>query len=155
MKEPLIKTLSKRTLFAVAFILVGYVAVLGYVAIETERDVQFWPPRIGPKPSSADAIHMTELKFELDKLRSDVAEVKTILNNELVSLNARLADARKNMAEGGSIGGRDNYEWRQNIRSYEKDIHDIQDDVISRFRKLEYALKSLGKSCIDFGPINE
>ncbi len=155
MKEPLIKTLSKRTLLAVAFILVGYAAVLGYVAIETERDVQFWPPKIGPKPPSANIVRMGELKSDLGKLKSDLAEIKTILNNELVSLNARLADARNNMAQGGSIGGRGNYEWRQNVRSYERDIHDIQDDVISRFRKLESGLKSLSKNCIDFGPINE
>jgi hypothetical protein len=148
MKQLLTKLFSVRSLTAIAVILIGYTGVLGYVADETDRDVQFWPPYIGPDPKSLAVNHMGELE-------SDMAEIRTILDNELVSLNARLADARTNMAEGGGVGGRGSLEWRQNVRSYEKDIRKIQVDVISRIRKLESGLDALGKSCTNLGPVNE
>jgi hypothetical protein len=70
-------------------------------------------------------------------------------------MNAKLADARTNMAAGSSVGGQSSYEWRQNVRSYEKDIYRIQDDVISRMRSLENQLESVKKSCTDPGLVNE
>jgi hypothetical protein len=144
----MMKTIPKWTLIAITLIFVSYACVLGYVAIETERDVQFWPPRIGPVPKPDPLVNIGELK-------SDLTEINTILSQELVSMNAKLADARTNMAAGSSVGGQSSYEWRQNVRSYEKDIYRIEDDVISRMRTLENKLESLMKSCVDPGLIDE
>lgn len=141
------KTIPKWTLIAITFIFVSYACVLGYVAIETERDVQFWPPRIGPVPKPDPLVN-------IDDLKTDLTEISTIISKELVAMNAKLADARTNMAAGSSVGGRSSYEWRQNVRSYEKDIYRIQDDVISRMRSLENELESLKKSCTDPGLVN-
>jgi len=136
------KRFAKLILAAAVFILVGYTGVMGYVAVNTERDVQFWPPRIGPVPQSAAVVDMGDLASEL-------TEIKAILNNELVALNARLAEARKNMAADKSVGGVSNYEWRQNVRSYEKDVHNVEDELISRINKLDREMESVRKSCID------
>ena len=136
------KTLPKWTLVAITFILVSYACVLGYVAISTERDVQIWPPRIGDVPKSNPLVN-------IDELRADLKEIGTIIGNELTSKNAKVAEARTNMAAGGSVGGKSSYEWRQNIRDYEKDIYRIEDNVISRMRALEKELESLKKSCVD------
>jgi hypothetical protein len=136
------KTFARLILAAAAFILVGYTGVMGYVAVNTERDVQFWPPRIGPVPQSAAVVDMSDLGSEL-------SEIKAILNDELVALNARLAEARKNMAAQKSVGGVSNYEWRQNVRSYESDVHDVEDELISRINKLERKMESVNRNCLD------
>jgi hypothetical protein len=142
------KISPKWILITITFILVSYAGVLGYVAINTERDVQFWPPRIGPVPTPAALVNIGELK-------SDLTEINTIISKQLVSMNTKLADARTNMAAVSSVGGKSSYEWRQNVRSYEKDIYRIQDDVISRLESLENELESLEKSCIDPGLVDE
>jgi len=136
------KRFAKLILAAAVFILVGYTGVMGYVAVNTERDVQFWPPRIGPVPQSAAVVDMSDLGSEL-------SEIKAILNDELVALNARLAEARKNMAAQKSVGGVSNYEWRQNVRSYESDVHDVEDELISRINKLERKMESVNRNCLD------
>ena len=61
----------KWILTAITFILVSYAGVLGYVAINTERDVQFWPPRIGPAddPSAPDASEDSDCKPQRSRLR--------------------------------------------------------------------------------------
>ena len=144
MKEIMMRILSKRTFSAIIFISIGYACVLGYVASTTDREVQFFPPRIGPDVKASAVVHMGGLEAEL-------SEVKTILDGELVALNARLAEARTNMAAGSSVGGQGSYEWRQNVRSYEKDLRDIRVKVVSRVQKLENSLASVRKSCADLG----
>jgi hypothetical protein len=136
------KTLPKWTLIAITFILVSYACVLGYVAISTERDVQFWPPRIGDVTRPNPLINIGEL-------RADLTEIGTIISIELASKNVKIAEARTNMAAEGNVGGKSRYEWRQNIRDYEKDVYRIEDNIISRMRALEKELESLQKSCVD------
>jgi hypothetical protein len=136
------KTLPKWTLIAITFILVSYACVLGYVAISTDRDVQFWPPRIG------DVTRPNPLTNIVD-LRADLTQISTMIGIELASKNAKVAEARTNMAAGGSAGGKSSYEWRQNIRDYEKDIYRIEDNIVSRMRALEKEMESLQKSCLD------
>jgi hypothetical protein len=142
MKDLLIKTLSIRVLIAITFILVGYAGVLGYVASETERDVQFWPPKIGSVPQAVTVPYMGGLE-------ADLLAIKTILNDELVSLNSRLANARDKMAEESSVGGQDSFAWRQNVRSYEKEHDRIKNEILSRIRKVSRNLDSVKKSCND------
>jgi hypothetical protein len=142
MKDLLIKTLSIRVLIAITFTLVGYAGVLGYVASETERDVQFWPPKIGSVPQAVTVPYMGGLE-------ADLLAIKTILNDELVSLNSRLANARDKMAEESSVGGQDSFAWRQNVRSYEKEHDRIKNEILSRIRKVSRNLDSVKKSCND------
>jgi hypothetical protein len=143
-----IKTLSTRAFTAVTFILIGYAAVLGYVATTTERDVNFFPPHIGPLPKAAAVIQMGVLK-------DDLAAIRATLDNELVVLNSKLIEARTNMGTGRTIDGIDTYEWRKNVRSYGKDVDELEDGIIARIKNLERNMSSFEKSCTALGLVKQ
>lgn len=148
MKGLRIGTLVKWIFRSITLVLISYAGVLGYISVETDRDVQFWPPKIGPEPRSI-AINT------LGELQSDLTEIKTILSDELVRLNSKLADARTKMADRGTIGGYDTYEWRANVRGYEKDIAETWEDLTTRIKNLEKRIIPLRRTCASLGQVSD
>ena len=149
MDKILIQKLPKWALTAISFIIIGYVGVFGYVAVKTERDVEFWPPKIGPGPKSAAV-------KQIDGLQPKLIEIKTVLEKELIVLNSRLAEARSNMAEGhNSFGKYNRGEWQDNVSGYERDIKEIQEKLVSKIAALEEKILSLRKSFIELGLIDD
>lgn len=139
----IITSIHKWVLSTIALIIVGYVGVLGYVAVKTERDVVFWPPKIGPGPKTAAIKEIKDLKVQISTImESLIVEQKT--------LNKRLSDARTSMATvAGGYASYSTSEWKENIRGYEKNIEEFDKKYIQEMKKLENEIKRIEKRLVD------
>ena len=122
-------------LTAVTLILVSYVGVLGGVAILSERDVEFWPPKIGPGPKS-------KLVDEFRETRVELIRVIFALESQLGLLNERLNDARKYRADTYEDEGSESDIWQKTVGDLKNDIEKYEEKLIKRVDMLEKYISS-------------
>ncbi|MBO0216186.1 hypothetical protein J0676_22065 [Vibrio sp. Vb2880] len=119
-------------LTAISFVFVAYIGILGGVAILTERDVEFFPPKIGSGPK-------TKLVNEFSELRKDVKNIDTLLEVHIKDLYVHLNAARKAKAETKDFGR--NVDLAVYISSLQRDIEKYEVEMQKEIDSLEELVK--------------
>ncbi|MEN5243917.1 hypothetical protein [Pseudomonas atacamensis] len=130
------KRIPAKVLSAVLILLAVYVGVLGAVAVWTERDVEFWPPKIGPGPKS-------RMVDEFKEARLDLKQMKFGAESEIAVLSQKLNDARTKQAESYANNFSDSLAWEKVAKSLEGDIKRKESILLSRFDGFDSYIKSL------------
>jgi hypothetical protein len=107
-------------LTTIAFVFVSYIGVLGAVAIFSERDVEFFPPKIGSGPK-------TKLVGEFSEMRKDIKVINKLIESHITSLYTQLNDARAK--ESSATTSYEKINWQVNQ-------FDIQEDIIKYENKI-------------------
>lgn len=119
-------------LTTISFVFVSYIGVLGAVAIFSERDVEFFPPKIGSGPK-------TKLVNEFRDMRSDIKKIDGLMQSHISNLYKQLNEARlKKSSEDETLKSID---WSININHIESDIEKYEEKIYKEINDLSVLIK--------------
>ena len=125
------KRLPTWVLTLLSISIISYVFAMSAVAIMTERDVSFLPPKIGPGPKQA-------IVEELGSIRNEIKLLNSEFKLQIETVNVNLAEARKQSAIT-----RQNHsvlvylQWDDVVKEYEDDRKKINEIYIGNLKKLD------------------
>ena len=134
--KELIRALPKSVLSLTIIAVIVYLFSFSAVAVLTERNVEFFPPKIGPGPKSA-------LIDEAVNIKKEIAHLRATFSDELVNLNQRLADSRSKKAQAMAQFSTSTYDWEQNERGYESQIDYFNNNYIKSLENIENKIETL------------
>lgn len=135
----LIENVPKWFLLTVLALLIGWFGGLSYVAFFTNRNVEFWPPKVGTDK---------QLLAEIQLLSQEARQLQAKHDTHLVYLRSQLANVRERAASEKSFSLSRPEGYEEASRSYEKEINEYERRysadlkiLISKVNSLENKIK--------------
>lgn len=124
--------LPKWALTAICLVIVCYIGMWGAVAIFSERDVEFFPPKIGSGPK-------TKLVIEFSEMRKDIKEINKLMDSHIDKLYDQLNEARNK--ESTAKNTSDSINWQTNQYDIQRDIEKYEKEISQEIKDLTFLIK--------------